>query len=335
MGPTSETTKNSISKSMHVAFGVDENYFRGMAVNIVSIIKNNLDLVFYFHVFAFSVSDDTHRRLQELEKDYDISITIHLVDENILSDFYQFPCFSQHSLATFIRILIPNLLKGVTDNFLYLDADILCLGKIEELFTIKLGNSIAAVVMDEAKSTVATQISTLELQYPEYFNAGVMFINIPNWINNDSQHKALHSLSIRNLRFADQDALNIALNGNVTFINEKWNFRYHLVDFLSNGITTFEEQTRAVFMHFTGPVKPWHNWCLHEVKTAFLHYQSFSPWMDVPLDKPDSTREFKLFSKFLIRQRQVIPGVYWHAIYLLSKLKNQIRSKYHLLIKIQ
>ena len=312
--------------AVHVAFGVDTNYFRGMGVNIVSIVKNNPDMVFVFHVFSFSITDDNRRRLKELESNCGTSIVIHILNPDMLSEFSQFPCFSQHSLGTFVRILIPNLLDGITDKVLYLDADILCMGKFQELLSVEMDNCIAAVVHDELETTVATQAAALNLKYREYFNAGVMYIDVNNWIAHDTQDKALIILLTKELRFADQDALNVVLNGHAKYIENKWNYRYHLVDFLSKGRTQLDIAEPFVFIHFTGPVKPWQAWCLHEAKSVFIEYQSMSSWADMPLDQPKNARELKLFSKFLIKQNRVAEGIGWHIKYLWVRCIRDIKN---------
>jgi UDP-glucose:(glucosyl)LPS alpha-1,3-glucosyltransferase len=302
--------------AIHVAFGVDANYFRGMGVTITSVVKNNPDLQFVFHVFAFFVSEDSRHRLNQLEKKYGVTINVHLLSTDLLKEFAEFPCFAHHSLGTFIRLLIPNKLQGITKKVLYLDADILCFGSITELLSTDIDDCIAAVVHDEVETTAKTQIAALEIRHGQYFNAGVMYINVGNWIASDTQNAALRILSSQELVFADQDALNIALDGRTKYIEEKWNFRYHLVDFLDRGDIRLNVAEPFVFMHFTGPVKPWHDWCLHEAKTIFVQYQSLSSWFDVPLDRPKTSRELKLFSKFLIKQNRIGDGICWHLKYL-------------------
>jgi len=306
----------------HVAFGVDANYFRGMGVNIASIIKNNPGMRFVFHVFAFSVSDDNHHRLLALQEMYDMPIKIHVLATDLLNEFSLFPCFSKHSLGTFVRILIPNMLKGVTSRVLYVDADVLCVGKLDSLFETNIDRHIAAAVHDQLETTASTQISALQLMKPVYFNAGVMYINVDNWIAYDTQTRALTTLSQRDLTFADQDALNIVLNEHTVYIDEKWNFRLHLVELLSKGKTSMVLASPAAFIHFTGPVKPWQSWCLHDAKAMFIQYQGLSPWSNVPLDPPTSTRELKLYSKFLIKQGHTMKGVRCHLKYLIARMMN-------------
>ncbi|MEO6919976.1 MAG: glycosyltransferase [Collimonas sp.] len=315
------------SDPMHVAFGVDINYYRGMGVAMASVMKNNPGMTFVFHVFAFSITDDSRRRLAELESQYGTTVNIHTLQTSVLAEFSQFPCFSQHPLGTFVRLLIPNLLQGVTGKVLYMDADILCMGKLDGLSSIEIDEYIAAVVHDQMETTAKTQIARLNLPHHQYFNAGVMYINVDNWIANDTQNKALTILSTQDLIFADQDALNIVLNGRTKYIEEKWNFRYHLVDFLSRGEKNLRVTEPVVFMHFTGPVKPWHDWCLHEAKTIFIGYQAASSWADMPLDQPKSARELKLFSKFLVKQHRVVDGALWHIRYLCARFVRNLKAR--------
>lgn len=313
-------------QALHVAFGVDSGYFRGMGVAIVSLLKNNPRQRFVFHVFAFSVSEDSRRRMAELAQMYGLDIRTHLLDAHMLDAFRQFPCFSQHHLGTFIRLLIPNLLQGVARRVLYLDADLLCFGKVDGILQVDLDQAIAAAVHDEIETTAKTQIAALGLPKPEYFNAGVMYINVDNWIGADVQTRALTVLSSQQLLFADQDALNVALNGKVVYVGDEWNTRYHLVDYTSRGETRLAVPGGVVFMHFTGPVKPWHDWCLHEAKDVFLRIQEESSWRDMQLDPPVSARELKLYSKSLIKQRRLLEGISWHLKYL-SKRSSSGRSK--------
>ncbi len=316
---------NAGPEAIHVAFGVDANYFRGMGVTIASIVKNNPDLFFVFHVFAFTVSEDNRRRIAQMEKASGAPVHIHVLSTELLAEFTKFPCFGKHSLGTFIRLLIPNKLQGVTKKLLYLDADILCFGSIAELLATDIDDCIAAVVHDEAETTVRTQVAALGIQHQHYFNAGVMYINVDKWAANDTQNTALSILTGRDLVFADQDALNIALDGRTKYIDDKWNYRYHLVDFLSRGESSLNVAKPFVFMHFTGPVKPWHSWCLHEVKTIFLNYQALSSWSDMTLDGPKSARDLKLFSKFLVKQNRILEGVCWHIKYLGVRLVQNLK----------
>lgn len=305
----------------HIAFGVDTHYFRGMGVTMASVIENNPGMNFVFHVFAFKVSDDDRRRLHEIEVQRGVTVNIHIIDPAVFGDYAKFPSFAQYSAAIFTRLLIPGLLAGVTDKVLYLDADILCLGSIAELASMDLSGSIAAVVSDNGEETVRKQCAKLNLRERRYFNSGVLYINIANWIAHDITAQTMRAIlqSEKKFLYPDQDALNIVLDGRATFIDDKWNYQYTLANCLKFGDFRMADLSAAVFVHFTGRVKPWHGWSLHESTTLFLKYQAASPWADMPLDPPKNHKEMRMFSQYLIKQRRIAEAARWYAKYLAAK----------------
>jgi hypothetical protein len=56
-----------------------------------------------------------------------------------------------------------------------------------------------------------------------------LYINIENWIKFDIENKANTVLfeQGKSLPYFDQDALNIAIDGNVKFIDNRWNFLFN------------------------------------------------------------------------------------------------------------
>jgi lipopolysaccharide biosynthesis glycosyltransferase len=316
-------TPPDASPTLHVAFGVDDNYCRGMGVMITSMVKHNPNMHFVFHVFAFTISPNNEDRIQRLSRLLKVDIQIHLLNPTSIERFNHLPYYGQYPLGTITRLLIPNALSSITDSVLYVDADILCFGDLQSLVNMDIDDIVAAVVTDEANTTVATQIDALKLPIPEYFNAGVMYINNKKWLALDIETETLTTLFSRQLRFIDQDVLNLALNGKTRYLPTKWNHRYHLVDYLSRGERTLTLPKDLVFMHFTGPVKPWQNWCIHEAKEHFLKFQAESTWCDMPLDAPKKVNELKLVSKFLIKQGKISAGILWHMQYLTYKLLNK------------
>jgi lipopolysaccharide biosynthesis glycosyltransferase len=306
----------------HIAFGVDAPYIRYMAVTMTSVLENNPDIRFVFHVFAFEVADDHRSRLRQLEARYAVSIQFHVVDPAVFREFGNFSTFSQYSPAIFTRLLIPKALKGITDTVLYMDADILCVGSIAALRSIDMRNQIVAAVTDHAETTVRNQVAALNLRHRRYFNSGVLYMNVDNWIENDITEQAMRVIleGDKKLVLPDQDALNVVLDGRALFIDEKWNFRYNLEAVLKDGNMRMGPEGDGVFLHFTGRVKPWHDWSLHESTALFLKYQSLSPWAHVPLDAPKNYKEMRMFSLFLRKQGRLLDAAKWYARYLSRKL---------------
>lgn len=321
----SKNLANKTGKTeFHVAFGVDAQYVRSMGVTMVSLIINNPGIRFNFHVFAPFISTPDHEKLRKIEAEHNSTITIRQIDPAIFREYSKFPKFAQYSAAIFTRLLIPQALKEVTKKILYLDADILCMGDISEIVSMDMSSDIAAVVHDNGEETVKNRCQVLELTSKQYFNSGVIYINIPAWLENRISEEVMEILgqSDKKFIFPDQDALNIVLDGRAKMINEKWNFQYNLNSFLNAGDFLMGDIQQVKILHFTGRVKPWHEWSLHESRNLFLKFQSLSPWEGTPLDMPKHYKEMRLFSQFLKRRGENLEAGVWFARYLSGKLSS-------------
>ena len=100
-----------VKARFHIAFCVDNHYFRSMGATITSLIENNREVHFVFHVFAFAVSDDHRRRLLQLENRFDVSTQVHIIDSAVFRKFARFTQSSYYSPSIFSRLLIPSVLQ--------------------------------------------------------------------------------------------------------------------------------------------------------------------------------------------------------------------------------
>lgn len=313
----STSVVGDICPPLHIAFGVDANYFLGMGVAIVSVLENNRHQPFVFHVFAPSISDDHAGKLREIEAKYQTVIQVKIIDQSIFDEFADFSNFGQYSAAIFTRLLIAGALKGVTDKVLYLDADIVCQGDVAALMAVEMDDCVAAVVGDVG-SIAEKQATTLHLASGKYFNSGVLYINVDKWAADDIWHKAVKAIlaSDKSFSFPDQDALNIVLDGRVKFIDPRFNWIY---DLFGETTTNKKIAKEAVFIHFVGRLKPWHNWCCNPSNALFLKYQALSPWANVALYGPKNYKEMRMFAQGLTRTGQRRQGMIWYFKYLLNK----------------
>lgn len=307
--------------AFHIAFCVDDHYCRSMGATITSIIDHNPGVQFVFHVFAFTISEDNRKRFSQLEDKYNVVTHIHIIDPAVFQKFAHISQFSYYSPTIFTRLLIPSVLQGTVDKVLYLDADILCVGSIDELIHMDISNSVAIVVPD-AEETTRRRCAALQLSQQKYFNSGVMYMNVDLWIANKITENTIHAIleNGKNFRFPDQDALNVVLEGRVQFIDRKWNFLYDLIHDLEKDKRQLRPAGNPVFIHFAGAVKPWNNWCLHESKDLFVKYHTLSPWADIPLDAaPRNYKEMRMFSRFLMKRGKIMDSFKWYLKYLAAR----------------
>lgn len=305
----------------HIAFCVDNHYFRSMGATIMSIVDNNRDMRFVFHVLAFEVSQDNREKLQALERVPNVAVRLHIVNPDDFSDLKHYIAHSYYSLSIFSRLVIPALVKEETRRVLYLDADILCHGSLQELAAMDISQDIAFVVAD-APITEARRCAALKLAHGRYFNAGFMDVNVEKWLAEHITEAALAELTGegKKLRFNDQDALNIVLDGRARYIAGKYNFIYDMVYDMDRNLRRMRPLEDAVFIHFAGAVKPWAEWSGHDAREMFRKYHAMSPWAQMPLDPaPRNTREMRLQSRFLAKRGRVLASLGWYLRYLRAR----------------
>lgn len=310
------------SDTLHVAFCVDNRYFRSMGATIASLRANNPQLAFVFHVFTFAVADEHRERLRRLERKFGVAAHIHLIDPARFAGLSHFIASTYYSPSIFARLLIPSMLASVAERVLYLDADILCVGKVDELARHELEGVIALVVPD-AEVTTLRRAAALKLSQSKYFNSGVMLMNVPLWVEQGITDQVIEVLLAggkRDLRFPDQDALNIVLDGRVHYTEQKWNLLCGLIGDLENGVTRMKPLDDPRLIHFAGAVKPWNDWCRHESRDLFYKYHQMSPWSDLPLDQaPQNYKEMRMHSRFLCRRGEMLESIRWYLRYLKAR----------------
>ncbi len=305
---------------VHIAFGVDANFVRPMGVMITSLLINNPDENIVFHIFGNSIHEEDVNRLQTLAKEYKTTIHLYHIDKTV---FDSLPTTSRCSHAIYNRFLLCSVLHGVADRVLYLDADMICIGKIRELIDMELGNHIAAVVQEEETLFIRKQIEKLKLKHGKYFNAGVLCIDINKWNEQDVSNQAVQLLFENYERFnlMDQDALNVILDGKVRFISAKWDFMCNLEKKIK------EIPGDTILIHYTSREKPWHSWCINPLAATFTNYARESLWRDVPLDEiPRSYKEMKMLGRALFHRKEFLRSMYWYFKYAQEKMKSKKRQ---------
>lgn len=279
------------NNTLHIAFGIDSNFFRPMCVTAISILENNRDIPIEFHVFAFSLTEQDREILKMLENQYQIPFNLHLIDENVFH--VQFPGGKNVLL---LRLLMADTLRDRTNRVLHLDADMVCTGSLKELISLNLDGYIAAVVSDLPHMVIRQSVS-LNIETKRYFNAGFMLINIHEWIARDICQACLNQIISNNERFTffDQDALNIVIGNDSLYIDRKFNF---LCD-LRIPDQSISPDTKII--HYIGRPKPWYPYNINPLSDPwFLHYAN-SPWKDIDLTEITVPRHMRLLSKYLFK----------------------------------
>lgn len=276
-----ELIKNN-EENINIVFSIDDKYIKHFSATLVSILKNSNQYV-NFNIFILDggISLKNKNKINELKKIRDFKLNFIKIDNNYFQDL---PLNRKYiSIATYYRLLLPEILNNNIEKIIYLDSDIIVNQDISKLWDINIENYYALVVEDEGS---LHQIQRLKLPLMNnYFNAGVIVFNIKKLKSIDFQ-KLWKQYYIENedlIKLQDQDILNGVLNGYCKFIDLNWNAngRIYSENIYENNYT--EEQLKNAaynpfIIHYTDENKPWMMCCTHPLKFEYLKYLYYTSY---------------------------------------------------------
>lgn len=298
-------------EAIHIGYGISDSYARCMATSIASVCSNNDEAILVFHILADELSTQTIRRVEQLSDNFSVEINLYLIDKTA---FESLPTQVHFPASIYYRYILPLILD--IPRVLYMDADIICMGSLQELFNISLADKIAAAVPD-VEWMNQKRNKALNLHNHRYFNSGVLLFDIKKWNEQNTLEKVIAALigEPKKFRYPDQDALNVVLTGRIQYLDDKWN---HL-----NVVT--EGQKNSILLHFAAHPKPWNiAWPISKVcneftKDIYRRYEQLTPWKESPLSLPQNYKEMKVYAKCLLKQGSYIQGLKWYARYIWEK----------------
>jgi lipopolysaccharide biosynthesis glycosyltransferase len=155
------------------------------------------------------------------------------------------------SVATYARLLIPDLLPKTIERTLYLDADCIVVSDLTALWQMDMGQAAIAGTADVGIAQLERK-NGIELDEDEYVNAGVLLMNLAVWRRDRLAAAAMAFINQHQPSFLDQTGINAACAGKIRQISDDWNF------IVGAGWRTLEEWRKPPrIIHCTGPYRPW------------------------------------------------------------------------------
>jgi lipopolysaccharide biosynthesis glycosyltransferase len=297
------------ASDIHVAFGVDCKYVPAVGACIHSIITNNENMRIQFHVITTSLPQTDVEQLAAFSERNAITVQVHILGPEALSKFPErmSPRFSS---AIYNRVLICEILDGITSRVLYLDADIICLGSMADITRIRMDGKIVAAVADVVRSQDLNKGNIGLVTDEPYFNSGVLYIDIEKWNRGQVTQNVIKTLidSGGKFPYPDQDSLNKVLAGKVAFIDKRWNLFFD----------HFKPDSDTIFLHYLND-KPWQAWSKNFGDTPFLSNIAGTPWASWEDHTPLSRSQRIRHARKLLRRGKVVKGLHWYALALCTQ----------------
>lgn len=315
--------KDKQDHSFDISYGIDRHFLFGCGVSVASLLLNNPDVSFTFHIFTDYFTQYEREKFEKLAQQYKTQIIIYVIDCEKLKTF---PTTKNWSYATYFRFIIADHFAGKLDRILYLDADIFCKGSIKELVDLTFAaGEVAAVVLENEKEwweNRAKKLSTPDLA-TGYFNAGFLLINLKLWAANAISAEAMRLLAdpavAEIITHLDQDILNILLVNQVRFLDKKYNTRLSINYELKKDLVS-PINAKTVLIHYVGPTKPWHNWSDYAVSQSFIAAKDASPWKEDNLLSPTNSNQSRYCAKHNFNQKKYLSWIKNYICYYKFKL---------------
>ena len=292
---------------MHIAFNVNAAFFMQMGVAIVSVLENHPQKTFSFHVFADDFNNEDAEKLKVIAAKYQQIITIYVMDMKPLEGFHI--KVKRFSRVTYLRLLMPKVLINLK-NYLYMDADMICIGSFKELKDLDF-NGYAFAAVSDLPEAVEYRANFLKLKNGKYFNDGLMWIDVKEWNKQQITEKCFEYQGADPSRFLGQtqDILNLVMDGNILFINRKFNV-----------MSQQTELKNTIVYHFFGRFKPW-EMVLNKYDKLWRKYLSLSPWPDMPNElppkKPQYYHDYKKIAGIYYDEHKYLRSlraIFWYSI---------------------
>lgn len=264
---------------IHIAFTVDERYVQHMGVAITSIILNNQEVNFIFHIIYDEMNEDDLAKLKWLSEAYHQPINLYRVTNPLLFD--RLKTMSHISKAVYYRLMLPYILPQHLDKVIFLDADLVCCGDIRGLWHSPVGNAPVAAKLINASEE---QVTRLNLGSGLYLNAGVLLVNLPIWRQQDIPSRIIEFMLAypEKIVWLEQDAIAVVLEGQIMPLDDSFNTT---IDCAKGDGTIMEN---SVIIHFVGASKPWQQWCPDVRKNLYWDYLRLSPWNKATPEAPQT-----------------------------------------------
>ena len=235
-----------------VFFAVDDNYIPQLAVALRSLIANASSKNHYeIYVLIEKLSDESRRVILDMQED-NVKISFLSVADKLSSICKALHIRDYYTNTTYYRFFIPELFPEY-DKGIYLDCDIVVTCDIAKMYRFSLGSKLAGVINDEIVSDIEVfaDYSEIVLNIPrtEYFNAGIMLMNLAAMREMHIEKRFAEMLGERAYTVAqDQDYLNVLCHGRLRYFSKSWN---------KTPLPTSDPKKIPHIIHYKINFKPW------------------------------------------------------------------------------
>ena len=268
----------NIKQEIPIFFSCDDNYVPCLTVAIKSLIdhtskENDYSII----ILNRGLSKENQKELKQMATS-NVKINFEDVSKSMekINNELQLRLRDYYSAAIYYRLFIPSLFP-IYEKAVYLDADMIILDDIANLYNIDMGDNLLmattdATVNDSEDFRKYSKIA-LGIEPKNYINSGMLVMNLREMRKAKIEQKFIYLLLKYNFEVAapDQDYLNVLCKDRIKYIDEHWD---KMPDF---GARIPQEDLHII--HYNMFRKPWH-YADVPYSDAFWHYAKQTKYYD-------------------------------------------------------
>jgi lipopolysaccharide biosynthesis glycosyltransferase len=258
---------------IHIGTAFDEQYITPFYVLLTSIFYNNPGKDIVVHSIATGVSSKEKEKLKNFAGKHKAKILFYDIDEEYIKKNVVIPVNNYFTIATYYRLFLPYLVPSEVKRILFIDTDAVVINELESLYHMDIGNAPFAAASDpypEIREDLGIY------KEGEYFNAGVLLIDVAQWKDQKVTEKAMQFIKDHpeKIKWVDQDALNATQKERWYRLDRKYNMTK--VDVMLH-IPKKELVKDKVIIHYTTAQKPWKALGNNKLRYLYHYYLKRSP----------------------------------------------------------
>lgn len=232
---------------MNICFTCDGNYLRALEVALISVLENTNDKVTFHIVKGSNFEVDS---ICAICDKYGSEIAFYKLDSKLKAP-------GRFTPAIYSRLFLDIVVSEKLDRILYLDCDLVVRSDLRDFYYSDFNDKYLIATEDFGDS----YIEKFKLAYSleQYFNSGVLLFNMRKLREDDIFKNARDSYSLA-FKYADQDMLNLAVNGAWLSVGDEYNY---MGAFLNPD---------AKIVHYAH-CKPWEYFCFNNNSGVYFDYE--------------------------------------------------------------
>ena len=256
-----------------IAMSSSGEYTPYLSVCLQSLIENiNTENYYDIIVFERNILPKNKELLKKQVEQKNISLRF--VNPVSLLTQYDLKYSGNYNLECFFRLTAPLILKNYS-KVIFTDIDLIFNRDIKDLYETNIENLPLAACKDlmwgaflnnshDDWNKYAEKILKLPNKY-NYFNTGVMLLNIDEFNKNNYSQKLLELVSKNSYRILEQDGLNVFFKDNIKYIDTAWNYAVEnscyteIIKYMPEIFYNqyLQDKLNPYIIHWAGVNKPW------------------------------------------------------------------------------